>query len=99
MFVRMAISKVMYGNEEEFHNIQSEMHKILQLYGVEILGYYFCPKTNTVFCPANWGSKERLMQIARELQKDEQFMKLHERTNEIVETTELHEVINYTYES
>ena len=95
MFYRMAISKVTDGNEGEFHRTQSEMNKILEDYGVEVLGYYYCKENNTVYCPANWGSKERLVEIARELQKNNEFMHLYNKSHELSEQTELREVENY----
>lgn len=95
MFIRIAITKIIRGREDEFHAVQAQMHRILEGYGVEILGYYYCTENNTVYCPANWGSKERLMEIARDLQKDNKFMQLHDLAGEMSEDTELKEVINY----
>lgn len=95
MFTRMAVYKIADGKEEDFHKIQSEMHHILQDYGVEILGYYYCPENNTVYCPANWGSKERLVEIARDIKKHQRFMELHTMANSLTEKAGLLEVINY----
>jgi len=95
MFIRIAITKIIRGREDEFHAAQAEMHRILGGYGVEILGYYYCPENNTVYCPANWGSKERLVEIARDLQRDNKFMQLHEKAGEMSENSEIREVINY----
>lgn len=95
MFVRMAITKIVEEKEDEFHKTQSEMNKILESYGVEILGYYYCSENNTVYCPANWGTKDRLVEIARDLKKHERFMELYKTLGSLTENTELREVISY----